>query len=429
MKVVEKTSSGGSSYGARTSGSRYSEEAHNVSYASAVGGAGSEQSSRVVYSAPVSVTGHQHSHSSEHQHHHSGVTGAANSLRTSTKIITEIDDHSMLFGEDAAKFILETREREKRELSHLNDRLAAYLEKMRHLELQNKDMDGLRSRWEQDITSIKRRYELELHETERNLEDSAKIKASLEAQVARLTAELAEFRRRFEEAIRTKDDNKLRVDGLLKKLSETETELNLLRRSIQNLEEEVARLKAENARLLAELQKARSDLDQESLKAIEYQNQVQALLKKIEFLRHEHELEINQWKTTPVSVINTTEYQNELAAAIREIRKEFDQLASQNKVDLESWYTRKIHEVRISETGHYQDESKRLGGELETYRSRVVEYESANARLKQQLAELQLRLEAEKRQYDFFDLHRDENQRNYDRKSFVARKIEGLVRN
>jgi len=306
----------------------------------------------------------------------------------------------MLFGEDAAKFILETREREKRELSHLNDRLAAYLEKMRHLELQNKDMDGLRSRWEQDITSIKRRYELELHETERNLEDSAKIKASLEAQVARLTAELAEFRRRFEEAIRTKDDNKLRVDGLLKKLSETETELNLLRRSIQNLEEEVARLKAENARLLAELQKARSDLDQESLKAIEYQNQVQALLKKIEFLRHEHELEINQWKTTPVSVINTTEYQNELAAAIREIRKEFDQLASQNKVDLESWYTRKIHEVRISETGHYQDESKRLGGELETYRSRVVEYESANARLKQQLAELQLRLEAEKRQYE-----------------------------
>jgi len=364
-----------------------------VSYGSGTGGAGSEQSSRVVYSAPVSIQ-HQHGHS------HGNVTGAANSLRTSTKIITEIDDHSLLFGEDAAKFILETREREKRELSHLNDRLAAYLEKMRHLELQNKDMDGLRSRWEQDITTIKRRYEQELHETERNLEDSAKIKASLEAQIARLTAELADYRRRFEDAVRTKDDNKHRVDGLLKKLSETETELNLLRRNIQNLEEEVARLKAENARLLAELQKARSDLDQESLKAIEYQNQVQALLKKIEFLRHEHELEITQLKNTPLSVINTTEYQNELAAAIREIRREFDELAKQNKVDLESWYTRKVHEVRISETGHYQDEANRLGNELESYRSRVVEYESTNARLKQQLAELQLRLEAEKRQYE-----------------------------
>lgn len=63
---------------------------------------------------------------------------------------------------------------------------------------------------------------------------------------------------RFEDAIRTKDDNKTRVDGLLRKLSETETELNLLRRNIQNLEEEVARLKAENDRLRAELQKARA---------------------------------------------------------------------------------------------------------------------------------------------------------------------------
>jgi len=187
---------------------------------------------------------------------------------------------------------------------------------------------------------------------------------------------------------------------LLKKLSEVETELNVLRRNVQNLEEEIARLKAENARLLAELQKARGDLDQESLKAIEYQNQVQSLLKKIEFLRHEHELEINQLRTQPVSVINTAEYQNELAAAIREIRKEFDELAKANKIDLESWYTRKIHEIRISETGHYQDESKRLGTELETYRSRVVEYESTNARLKQQLAELQMRLDGEKRQYE-----------------------------
>lgn len=110
------------------------------------------------------------------------------------------------------------------------------------------------------------------------------------------------------------------------------------------------------------------DLDQESLKAIEYQNQVQALLKKIEFLRHEHELvttfivkftskiiriscllqEVTQMRTQPVSVINTVEYQNELAAAIREIRKEFDELAKQNKVDLESWYTRKVSFVLYS---------------------------------------------------------------------------------
>jgi intermediate filament protein if len=398
MKIVEKTSSsGGSTYGARTSGSRYSEEAHDVSYANAVSRGGSDKSSRVVYSAPVST---HHHHHQQHQHHHN-VEGAANSLRSSTKIITNnIDEQNMLFGEDAAKFILENREREKRELSNLNDRLAAYLERMRYLELQNKDMDGLRSRWEQDIVTIKRRYEQELHESDRNLEDSAKIKASLEAQISRLTTEVGEHRRRFEEAVRTKDDNKSRVDGILRKLSETETELNLLRRNIQNLEEEVARLKGDNARLRAELQKIKSDLDQESLKAIEYQNQVQALLKKIEFLRHEHELEINQFRGQSISVVNTAEYQNDLAVAIREIRREFDDLAKKNKLDLESWYTRKVHEVRTTESGQFQDESRRLGGELETYRSRVVEYESTNARLRQQLADVQSRLDAEKRTYE-----------------------------
>jgi len=407
-KVVERTSSS-SSGAARTGGSRYSEESYSTHSSSGAGYTGGleGQSSRVVYSAPVSTLQQyssgttQHStgtHSHSHGTHHHGLT--ANELRSSQKIITETEDQRMLFGEDAAKFILETREREKRELSTLNDRLAAYLEKMRHLELQNRDMGGLKDRWEQDLITIKQRYEQELLSTQKGLEDTGRIKASLEAQIQRLTTESLEYRKKYDEILNLRDDNKGRVDGLLKKLSETETELSILRRNVQTLEDKVARLKGENARLQNALQKAKADLDQESVKAIDYQNQIQALLKKIDFIKHEHELEVKLISNQKVSVTGTSEYQDELAKAIREIRKEFDDISIKNKLELEHWYTRKVTEITQREGVGHQQESERLGAELRTYRSKITEYESNNARLKSELAELQSLLDGEKRRYE-----------------------------
>jgi intermediate filament protein if len=402
MKVIEKSSSS-SSAGTRTGGSKYSEESHSYSSSGSAGLEG--QSSRVVYSAPVSTlqqysTGtHTHTHGAHTHGHTHGVT--ANELRSSQKIITETEDQRMLFGEDAAKFILETREREKRELSTLNDRLAAYLEKMRHLELQNRDLDGLKGRWEQDLVTIKRSYEQEMTNNQRALDDSGRIKASLEAQINRLTSESAEYRNKYDEILKLRDENKGRVDGLLKKLSETEAELNLLRRNVATLEEEVARLKGENVRLQAALQKAKTDLDQESVKAIDYQNQIQALLKKIDFIKHEHELEVTLLSNQRSSVTVTAEYQDELAKAIREIRREFDDLAKANKIELESWYSRKVQEITHRESQGHKQESERLGAELRTYLAKITEYESLNGRLKSELAELQALLDAEKRRYEF----------------------------
>jgi intermediate filament protein if len=403
-KVVERTSSS-SSGGARTGGSRYSEEySTHSSSGSALSGGLEGQSSRVVYSAPVSTLQqyssgtHSHTHSGTHTHHHGGVT--ANELRSSQKIITETEDQRMLFGEDAAKFILETREREKRELSTLNDRLAAYLEKMHHLEMQNQNMGGLKERWEQDLITIKQNYEHQLASTQKGLDDTGRIKASLEAQIARLVSESAEYRKKYDEIVLIRDDNKGRVDGLLKKLGETETELNILRRNVQTLEDEVARLKGENARLNAALLKAKADLDQESVKAIDYQNQIQALLKKIDFIKHEHELEVKLISNQKVSVTGTAEYQDELAKAIREIRKEFDEISNKNKFELENWYTRKVTEITQREGVGNQQESLRLSSELNTYRSKITEYEGHNARLKSELSELQALLDGEKRRFE-----------------------------
>lgn len=86
--------------------------------------------------------------------------------------------------------------------------------------------------------------------------------------------------------------SKEQLDELLVKLSAVESELNLLKRRITNLEGDVGLIKRENQHLITSLQRARTDLDQETLNRIDFQNQAQTLLEEIEFLRRAHDSEI-----------------------------------------------------------------------------------------------------------------------------------------
>lgn len=68
-----------------------------------------------------------------------------NNPSTVLQIVTEIGSSSMSgmspsMSANAASAILESREREKKDLADLNDRLASYIEKVRFLEAQNRKL-------------------------------------------------------------------------------------------------------------------------------------------------------------------------------------------------------------------------------------------------------------------------------------------------
>ncbi|KAH7701316.1 intermediate filament protein, partial [Aphelenchoides avenae] len=207
-----------------------------------------------------------------------------------------------------------------------------------------------------------------------------------------------------------------RIDELLVILSNIEAETGLLRRRTTELEDEVKRIKQENVRLMNELQRARTELDQETLNRIDYQNQVQTLLEEIDFLRRVHDQEIKELQqiaardTTPE---NREFFKNELASAIRDIRAEYDQVYNVNRNDMESWYRLKVQEIQTQsarqtmEQGYQKEEIKRLRVQLSDLRGKLADLESRNSLLEKQIQELNFQLEDDQRSYEMALNERD----------------------
>uniref|UniRef100_A0A915AFF8 Intermediate filament protein n=1 Tax=Parascaris univalens TaxID=6257 RepID=A0A915AFF8_PARUN len=342
-------------------------------------------------------------------------SGGGRILKTVTEIGSSSIHSSGLspFGQNAASTIRDTREREKKEMSDLNDRLASYIEKVRFLEAQNRklaaDLDLLRGRWGKDTLSVRAMYEGELQEARKLVNDTNRQREELEKEIRKLLDELSEYRRKYEDALRGHQIDRDRIDELLNQLSGLEAEINLLRRRIANIEEEIARIKKENLQFANELTKARSDLDQETLNRIDFQNQVQTLLEEIDFMRRVHDQEIAELQamasrdTTPE---NREYFKNELASAIRDIRAEYDQICNVNRTDMESWYKLKVQEIQTQSTrqsleqNYAKEEVKRLRVQLTDLRGKLADLEGRNSLLEKQTQELNYQLEDDQRSYE-----------------------------
>ncbi|ETN82639.1 intermediate filament tail domain protein [Necator americanus] len=368
------------------------------------------------------------------------------------KIVTEMRSGAgsglSPFGQNAASTIRDSREREKKEMSDLNDRLASYIEKVRFLEAQNRklaaDLDALRSKWGKDTHNIRNMYEGELSDAQKLIDETNRQRKEMEVQIKKMQDELAELRRKYEDAVRGRETDRAKIDDLLVHLSNLEAievvsrtthritsdwphqsellsfsepaskkfifaEINLLKRRIAQLEDEVKRIKQENQRLLSELQRARTDLDQETLNRIDYQNQVQTLLEEIDFLRRVHDNEIKELQTLAsrdTTPENREFFKNELSSAIRDIREEYDQITNVHRTDMESWYRLKVQEIQTQsarqsmEHGYAKEEVKRLRTQLSDLRGKLADLESRNSLLEKQIQELNYQLEDDQRSYE-----------------------------
>ena len=91
-----------------------------------------------------------------------------------------------------------TRIEEKNALAHLNDRLAAYIDKVRSLEAENYKLSTqIRAHEEtvhRETGNIKILYETELADARKLLDETAKEKAKLQIEVGKLKSDADDWR-------------------------------------------------------------------------------------------------------------------------------------------------------------------------------------------------------------------------------------------
>uniref|UniRef100_A0A670IXT0 Glial fibrillary acidic protein n=1 Tax=Podarcis muralis TaxID=64176 RepID=A0A670IXT0_PODMU len=240
----------------------------------------------------------------------------------------------------------ETRTNEKVEMMELNDRFASYIEKVRFLEQQNKvlvaELNQIRDKEPTKLADI---YQEEVRELRHQVDQLTNSKARLE----------------------------IERDNLLE-------DLNNLR---QKLQDEInQRLEAEN-----NLSSYRQDVDDAALARIDLERKIESLQEEINFLKkiHEEELRELQEQLQQQQVhIEMDMAKPDLTSALREIRIQYESMASNNMHETEEWYkskfadltdaaARNIEALRLAkqEANEYRRQLQSLTCDLESLRGSV----------------------------------------------------------
>ncbi|XP_051922973.1 low molecular weight neuronal intermediate filament [Hippocampus zosterae] len=251
------------------------------------------------------------------------------------------------------------RTNEKEQLQGLNDRFVSFIEKVHNLEQQNKVLEA-------EVTLLRQRNNepSRLHEL--------------------YEQEIRELRARVEEL--TQEKNQMHLDCV---------QMNdALERLREKLDEETRlREEAENT-----LKGYRKDVDDATLARLELEKKVESLLDEIAFLRKVHEEELQEMQSslqaTQVSV-EMDMSKPDLAAALKDIRAQYENLSCRNQAQAEEWYRSKFATVTEA-AARNQDAIKHSKEELTEYRrqvqARTLEIEALrghNEALERQIAEME----------------------------------------
>ncbi|XP_021263405.1 lamin-L(III)-like isoform X2 [Numida meleagris] len=309
-----------------------------------------------------------------------------------------------------------SRLQEKEELRQLNDRLAAYIERVRALEadksvLQQRLVD-LEAGSGRELGCLRLRYEAELADARRALDDIAIERAALQVELGKIGEEHRQLHSRNSKKEADLNLAQARMRDLDAQLNAKEADLATALNENRTLENGLRELKDQVVTLELSLEDAKKHLHSEMLRRVDLENHLKTLQEKMTFQKCLHEDELKEMKRVHESRIaemesgRRREFESKLSDALQGLRKQHEEQIQGYKEELERTFSAKVENAQLSAARNSDFANAAREELMETklrvgnLTSEINQYQSQNAALENRVKELQEMLDKDR------DLHR-----------------------